>query len=360
MGVINPKILVFSDTHLGSLDSERDLLIQFLRKIFNGEFGNELQAVIILGDFIDLCTDTPETLLRRAKIQEIFNLLLEIKKQKSVIYVLGNHEIPITGDYDKKFQRRKKKFSIKFENSNFNDLFDIDFFSQYILLKKYNNEDMLLLYDSRDQIENTPSKKVRIEGLDLDSDYTCLMTHGYQFESDIFRFFVGQTWKSMISSNNFEIKETFDYFWNEIIKNDRKIKPITFEQMKQELATLKNMSIESIDTLFSELSNFEFKLIKANARIMKRWERAKKLDYYFEEIQEFLEDDDYDFSEVNHLIYGHTHNKGVYNGMINGHPIEIVNDGSWQHVQPSYVEILYKGVLNLRAVFNNVNSSLLY
>ncbi|UCD00876.1 MAG: metallophosphoesterase [Promethearchaeota archaeon] len=354
MGVTNPKILVVSDNHLGSLDSEKDLFIQFLRKINNGEFGNELQALIILGDFIDLCTDIPETLLKREKIQEILTLLIQIKNKLSIILLLGNHEVPVTGDYDEKFQRRKEKFLIKFENSNISELFDNGSIGQYIILKKWNNEDMLLLYDSRNQIEKNPINKVRIEGLDLDSNYMCLMTHGYQFESDIYRFFVGQVWKSMISSNNFEIKETFDYFWNEIIKNGRKIKPITFGQMKQELATLKNMPIESIDALFSELTNLEFKLIKANARIMKKWERAKKLDYYLEEIQEFLEDDI--FSKVNHLIYGHSHNKGVYNGTINGHPIEIVNDGSWQHIKPSYVEIHYKGILNLRTVLSNVNS----
>ena len=111
MNEFKPKILVISDTHLGSLDSEREMLIQFLRKIVNGEFGNELQALILLGDIIDLCTDIPETLLKRREIQEIFRLLLEIKKNMNIIYVLGNHEIPDTGDYDKKFDRRRKKFS---------------------------------------------------------------------------------------------------------------------------------------------------------------------------------------------------------------------------------------------------------
>ncbi|MFX0104220.1 MAG: metallophosphoesterase [Candidatus Hodarchaeota archaeon] len=356
MSGINPKILVVSDNHLGSLDSEKDLFIQFLSKIINGEFGNELQVLIILGDFIDLCTDIPEALLKREKIQEILSLLFQIKNKMSLILILGNHEIPITGDYDEKFQRRKRKFLIKFENSIVSELFDNDFIGQYIILKKWNNEDMLLLYNSQDQIEENPINKLRIDGLDLDRDYRCLMTHGYQFESDIFRFFVGQVWKSMISSNNFEIKETFDYFWNEVIKNGRKIKPITFKVMKAELAKLKNISLESIDTLFSELSNLEFKLIKTNARLMKKWERAKKLDYYFEEIKEFLENDDYDFSKVNHLIYGHSHNKGVYNGIINGHPIEIVNDGSWQHTEPSYVEILHQGKLKLKVFSKNLSS----
>ena len=62
MSEIKSKLLVVSDIHLGSLDSEIDLFTQFLRDIIKGEFGNELQVLILLGDFIDLCTDLPETL----------------------------------------------------------------------------------------------------------------------------------------------------------------------------------------------------------------------------------------------------------------------------------------------------------
>jgi len=349
MGETKPKILVVSDLHLGSLDSERDLFIQFLQTIISGEFGNELQALIILGDFIDLCMDVPERILKREKIQEIFKLLLDIKKSINLIFVLGNHEIPVTGDYDEKFKRREHKFLRKFKTSDFSELFNVELYCQYLLLKKWNNEDMLLLYDSRDQIESNPIKKIKIEGLDLDSDYRCFMTHGYQFDSKIYRFFVGQIWKSLISNNKFEVKETYDYFWNEVIKEGRKIKPITFKQMKQELVKPKDMSIESIDVLFSELSPLEFNLIKTNIRIMKKWERASNPDYYFDEIKEFLEDDEYDLSKINHVIYGHTHHSGVSYGNINNQEVEILNSGSWQHMQPSYVEIISRGRMNLKS-----------
>ena len=69
------KILVISDIHLGSLDSEKDQLIQFLRNIINGGFGKDLKVLLILGDFIDLCTDLPKTILQRKKIQEIVFVL---------------------------------------------------------------------------------------------------------------------------------------------------------------------------------------------------------------------------------------------------------------------------------------------
>lgn len=349
MNEINPKIITVSDIHLGSLDCERDLFIQFLRKIINGEFGNELQVLILLGDIIDLCTDIPETLLKREKVQEIFTLLIEIKKKMNLIYVLGNHEIPVTRDFDDKFNRRKEKFLAKFRFSQFKELFNEDIYCQYVLLKNWNDNDMILMYNSRDQIENKPINKVRIDGLDLDEDYRCFMLHGYQCESDVYRFFVGQIWKSLISNNKFEIKETFDYFWNEIIKNGRKIKPITHEIMLEELAKLKKISRESLNTLFVELSSLEFNLIKANMRIMKNWQRASKSDYYFNEIKRFFEDDDYNFPKMNHIIYGHSHYSGLAYGNINNQRVEIINDGAWQHVQPSYVEILPKGKLNLRA-----------
>ena len=344
----NPKILTISDIHLGSLDSEKDQLIQFLKRILKGDFGNELRTLLVLGDFIDLCTDLPRILLKREKIQEILTLLLEIKRKVKLIFVLGNHEIPVTGDYDEKFERRKEKYLRRFKNSDFSELFANEIYCQYLLLKKVNNEDMLLLFNTRDQIEDNPVHKIRIDGLELEEDYRCFMTHGYQFDGDVYRFFVGQIWKSLISNHKFEIKETYDYFWNEVIKNSRKIKPITYNMMIEELADLKNVSLESQKTLFSELSTLEFNLIKVNMRVMKKWEHASKPDYYFGEIKRFLEDEEHDLSQINHLVYGHSHHKEVYNGTVNGHPIQIINDGSWQHTKPSYAEIFKKGKICLK------------
>ena len=352
-----PKILVVSDLHLGSLDSERKLFIQFLKRVINGEFGSDLQAFIILGDFFDLCTDLPKTLLKRKKTQEIFNLLLELKDKLKLVFLLGNHEIPVTRDYDEKFERRKKKFLNKFKHTKFNELFGSELYYQYLLLKKYDNEDMLLLYNSREQLENNPIKKMKIEGLELDSDYRCLMAHGYQFESEVYRFFVAQLWKSLITSDKFEVKETYDYFWNQIIRNGRKIKPIRFEDMKEELAKLKRKPIKSVDTAFSGLNILEFNFLKSSMRVMKKWYRVSKPAYFLNEIKEFLEDDDYDFSKINHVVYGHSHYKEVSYATINNQQVEVINDGSWQHMQPSYVEICGKGKMYLRTVANNITPS---
>jgi len=356
MGDIKPKILVVSDVHLGSLDSEKDLFIQFLNRIINGDFGNELQAFILLGDIIDLCTDNPRTLLKRKKIQEIFTLLLEIKKKMNLVFLLGNHEIPVTGDYDKKFERRKKKFLNKFRNSNFKELFNNELYYQYALLKKDDTDNILFLYNSREQIENDPIRKVKIDGLDLDNDYRCFMVHGYQFESEIYRLFVARLWKSLISSSNFEIKETYDYFWNYVIRNGRKIKPISFEQMKEELAKITGQPIKSVDLAFSGLNILEFNFLKANMRVMKKWQRASKPAYFLNGIKEFLEDDDYDFSKINHVIYGHSHVKEISYATINNQQVEVIDDGAWQHVQPSYIEICNEGKINLKSVTSGIKS----
>jgi UDP-2,3-diacylglucosamine pyrophosphatase LpxH len=229
----------------------------------------------------------------------------------------------------------------------------------YALLKKEETNTILFLYNSRKQIENNPAKQVKIIGLDLDGDYRCFMAHGHQFESDVYRNFVGQLWKSLISSEDFGVKETHDYFWNYIIKKGRKIKPIGFKYMKEELAKIKKKSIESMDIVFSELNLLEFHFIKASMRVMKRWYRAaSKPDYFLNEIKEFLEDDEYDFSKINHVIYGHSHFKEKSIATINKQQVEVINDGSWQHMEPSYVEICNEGKIFLKSFNPNINSPL--
>jgi UDP-2,3-diacylglucosamine pyrophosphatase LpxH len=355
MDKIQPKILVVSDVHLGSFNIEEDLFIQFLNRIINGEFGNELQAFIILGDFIDLCTDLPRTLLKRKKVQEILTLLLEIKKKMNLVFLLGNHEIPVVGNYDKKFELRKKKYLNKFKigefkKYGFEELFNDDLYHQFIILKKCDNKDMLLFYNSREQIENNPITKIQIKGLDLDPNYRCLMIHGHQFESELYRFFVGQLWKSLIRSDKFEVKETYDYFWNQIIKSGRKIKGISFEQMKKELAELKGTSVEEIDSEFSELSVIEFKFYKAQMRVMKGYQRETKIHHFLDEITDFLEDERYDLAKINKVIFGHFHYKAQTIATINKQQVEVINDGTWQYMPPSYLEICNNGRIYLKSI----------
>ena len=354
MGESDPKIIILSDVHLGALKSKIDQFSHFLDKIINGDFGADLQALLILGDFLDLCTSVKITFSTDEKILNILKKLLEIKKKIHLIFVPGNHEIPVTssvfsGNYDEKFKKRKEKFLKKFKDSIVEELFTTNMVCQYIILNKWGDESALILYDSQDQIYDNPINEIRISNLDLEEDYRCLMLHGYQFDSDVFRFFVGPIWKSLISYHNFEVKEAYNYFWNEIIKEHRKIKPITFDDMKNDLIRLKHLSLEEIERIFSDLSSLEFNIVKLNMRIMKKYDRAKEDNYYITGINDFFEDAECDFSGINHVIYGHTHIKGVSSEIIMSHEVKIINDGAWQHTQPAYAEIHHRGKIHLKS-----------
>ncbi|MFX0047961.1 MAG: metallophosphoesterase [Candidatus Hermodarchaeota archaeon] len=354
MSESDPRILIISDVHLGALNSNLDQFSLFLNKIINGEFGNNLQALIILGDLLDLGTTVKRTFFTDEKITSILTQLLEIKKKIHIIFVPGNHEIPVTssltsGNYDEKFKRRKEKFLNEFMNSIVEELFASNMVCQYIILSRWENESTLLLYDSQDQIYKDPIQIIKINKLDLEENYKCLMVHGYQFDSDTVRFFVAPFWKSMLSYQNIEIKEVSNYFYNVIIKEHRKIKPITIEDMKSDIKRIRQLSSEDIDAIFSDLSNLEFNLVKLNMRAIKKWRNARSSTYYIDGIKEFLEEVKCDFSLITHVIYGHSHIKGMLDEVINNQKIQITNCGTWQHSDPSYVEILYEGKINLKS-----------
>lgn len=355
MNESEPRILIISDVHLGALNSDLEQFNFFLNKIINKKFGVCLQALIILGDFFDLSITVESTFFTNNKITNILTQLLEIKKKIPVVFIPGNHEIPVTssvtsGDYDEKFRGRKEKFLKKFKNTIVGELFETSTVCQYIILSKWENENVLLLYDSQDQIYNQPIQIIKIYKLNLKENYKCLMLHGYQFESDAVRIFVAPFWKSLISNQNREIKEVYNYFWNVIIKEQRKIKPITIEQMKSDLKSIKQISTEEIDAIFSNLGNLEFNLIKLNMKIMKKYRKARKTSYYMDGIKEFFKESDCDFILITHVIYGHSHIKGMSNEIINDQKIKVINSGAWEHSKISYVEIFNEGEINLKSL----------
>ena len=355
MSESDPKILIISDVHLGALNSNLDQFSLFLNKIIKGEFGDSLQALLILGDFLDLGTTVKSTFFIDKKITDILTLLLEVKKKIPIIFVPGNHEIPVTssltsGNYDEKFKKRKEKFLEIFRNSLIEELFESNMICQYVVLRKWESEDTLLLYDSQDQIYNHPIQTIKINNLGLEENYKCLMLHGYQFESDAIRIFVAPFWKSMLSYQNIEIKEVYNYFWNVVIKEQKKIKPITIEDMKSDLIRIKQLSSEEIDVIFSDLSNIEFSLIKLNMRVMQKYRTTRDFNYYLDGIEEFFEEVECDLSLITHVIYGHSHIEGMSNETINNQKIEIINCGAWEPSNSSYVEIFYNGKINLKSV----------
>ena len=344
---INPKILVVSDIHLGALKSELDLFQKFLTDINKGEFGNDLQALIILGDFFDLCTDNSSTLLNNKQIQNILKILNKIRIEKNVVFVLGNHEIPVTGDYDEKFNRRKIKFLERFKIGIIDDLFNDNIFCQYIFLKKFDNYDSILLYDSIEHVFDGYINKIIINGLDLDNNYECIMTHGYQFDNELFRFLAGIIWSYLIKSDDMNVKESFDYLWNIIIKGDQKVQDSEFNVMLDQLPGLKDQEPQTIHDSFSEYNKYHFDFTKLYMRILEKWEETSKYEYYIDGIRDFLKDNNHNLMNINHMIYGHSHKWNNSEENFNNHQISIINDGAWQHITPTYVRIFSKGKMKI-------------
>jgi len=113
----NPVIIVLSDVHLGALKSEFQLLYEFLRDINEQKYENQVKALIILGDFFDICMDNCINLKRNFAF--ILNELSKLNEANiPVVFSLGNHEISVTGDIETNFEDHKIDF-IKEFNSPF-------------------------------------------------------------------------------------------------------------------------------------------------------------------------------------------------------------------------------------------------
>lgn len=339
-----------SDIHVGALKSELNLFQKFLNDIKNGEFSNDLQALVVLGDFFDLCTDISHTLLNNKQIKSILEDLNKIRNEKKLVFVLGNHEIPVTGNYDKKFHDRKIKFLERFKIGIFDDLFDERIFCQYVVLKKFDNTDSILLYDSIEHVFDGFINKITINGLELDNNYECLMTHGYQFDNELFRFLAGIIWSHLIKSDDVGVKDSFDYLWNIIIKGDQRVKDSEYNVMLDQLPELKDVEPKTIQGNFSEYNKYHFDFTKLYMRILEKWEESSKYEYYIEGIKDFLKDKDHNLKNINHLIYGHSHKCKSSEEYVGNTQIKIFNDGAWQHVTPSYAQIFSKGQIRIKEI----------
>ena len=109
----NTAVLIVSDIHLGASGAKHDDFINFLEKINSKKISgnlNHLKAIIITGDCFDLCMDSYRDLCNEDINLTIYDNLINLQNQNiNVIITLGNHDIVITGNCDKKFESRKKK-----------------------------------------------------------------------------------------------------------------------------------------------------------------------------------------------------------------------------------------------------------
>jgi UDP-2,3-diacylglucosamine pyrophosphatase LpxH len=84
-------------------------------------------------------------------------------------------------------------------------------------------------------------------------------------------------------------------------------------------------------------------------RVMKGYQRETKIHHFLDEITDFLEDERYDLAKINKVIFGHFHYKTQTNTTINQQTVEVTNDGTWQYIPPSYLEICNNGKIYLKS-----------
>ncbi len=425
-----PFIITTSDVHLGGGASHPDLFEKFLKEILKSAKRNKhkekkIKVLLILGDIFDVMMSTFETISR--EFIHILKLLDQIYEQGiRIIITLGNHEVSVTGDWDKEFTPRKIEFINTFQNI----LKEYDYkakflnkrnFCQYVTLTNNTNkpepEWELNLFDSKYQIPNKMPNNLRpiiIGKSTTTHPFKFIFCHGYQFFKAESKSAGEVIWNPLFKSSP-TTKDRINTFYNKIgVRNivkkttsigkeiwDSISKQWEKEMKKKEEKTKKNDGDEEEyphqyaedkwgksqdhkdnqrydvkepeETKKGKIKKFGRKTTrffkgvgKDIKKIAKKGYKGAKgfinKDFYLgtltkmiktdEVIQGFKKIQDMDqrvikfiekdfFREINHVIFGHTHvkSRSLTEGKV------IVNDGAWQHVEPSYVKIFPNGTI---------------
>ena len=373
-------VLVLSDVHLGALHTKRSIFERFLTLLYDNLKENKLpnlKALIILGDCFDLIMDTHKDILTFGvyqKILERFNQFYEMEGFH-LIFALGNHEVPVIGNYDKDFFENKKNMLNEFdyhqneENLNYS-FFNKDIFSQYVLLQQEGFGDLkpvIKLFDTKQDIVN--HSPINTHPLDIrapSSEYNnYLMSHGFQFDPQLDKYSL--IWNMGLSIPFNFIKEIGDGIWNgffkriytqgkriiDYVKNRNKIEKATKKESKKYMKT-NTIKVKDDDKLKI------YENVKVKCESDEHREAIRDNQECINEIVNFIPNlmkSGY-YDPINHVIYGHTHDrlrpiskwfqigaqpqKQQYQIEVEylEHKYSISNTGAWQHVKkPSFIEI---------------------
>ncbi|MFX1567996.1 MAG: metallophosphoesterase [Promethearchaeota archaeon] len=351
-------VLVVSDIHLGSRNCNLIQLKEFLDAIKNNKFGQNLEKLIIIGDFLDLMinfkknftTPTRRIIFKRTMISKSPQLMadymriernqftyrdvicylcgiLQSKTNLKIIFALGNHEIKIYGNSDKKFSTRSEEIANIFQKRCINctqkkNMLDNIEITQYVVIDKNLNPKC---YHSVKDFKNEA--------------FPILLSHGHQYESKFFREIVGRfVWRRIFNIKEDWKKSLYDYIWNDYLyreKEKRMMNPdhpqqniLTEKWVRKKLAEqgIKGTKIEK-DIIFYLKSVRELK-----------WLLTRKTAHnYHKAIEKFIKKKLK--REGLHVIYGHTHIKEEEGENL------ISNTGTWQnyyseqHKKSTYITI---------------------
>jgi UDP-2,3-diacylglucosamine pyrophosphatase LpxH len=384
-----PIILFTSDVHLGGGDTLHDEFKQFLTYILlklntDSHFRDNLKAIIFLGDVFDMIMDgAHDIVLRYSKIFDLFESIYE--HNVKLIFVLGNHEVPVTGNYNKKFEKRLKKLFSTIqeaftENFFHYKWFNLENFCQYIVLHAKSNDKITLdlLYSIEEYKHGKYVQRLQWDKImNSETAFKCLGSHGYQFPKIQSQFFGSTVWNLLLNSPD-PMKIAVNKIWNEsdiesLVKNpafiDKDAIKKRFEAWKIKLMadarSEESEKKESFRDRFTAWFNNTFKSEKNPIKSFfeKLKEDSMKSDTLLamisnlmaetqSQFKELINDDskildflkDFELHNVTHVIYGHTHKKGISEK----DSVLIYNTGAWQHVSDGSIVCFYEnGIMKL-------------
>ncbi len=406
----NPIIISVSDVHLGGGNSAKDLFREFVHEInliYHSETIQKPKVLIILGDIFDVMMNTYENI--STEFLDIFKLLDDLyQKGLKIIIALGNHEVSVTGDYDTKFTARKLSVIERLLEYLKEHHFEPKFISkknicQYIVIENQilngNGQWHIHLYDSKYQIPNKMPNNLRpieIGESNFEDAYKCLCCHGYQFfkaatkwsgefiwnpllkakpstKDRMNRFYNTMGVRDVLKKTTHSTKAVLDDIWDqfqydfdedELDENQKKLLNQYYEDFEkkdeQESSenghkikvpsfikdvgkSIKNLAKKNRDKTKAYISqHFFLSILNKMAQTDEIIEDLKKIKDVDERIVGYLREEM--FNDVSHVIYGHTHNK--IHTQLKG--VTLVNDGAWQHANPSYVLFYPNGDLEIK------------
>ena len=367
--------LVLSDVHLGALHTKKSFFDLFLSSLLNRlERGDlpDLKALIILGDCFDLIMDTYQDLLQFGLYQNIYDKfeILYQMKDFHLIFALGNHEIPVVGNYNNTFTRDKNNMLQIFNNQKNNiglnySFFANDIFTQYVLLQPEvgTSKPLIKLFDREQDILNNNVRNtysLNVEPQSTDLNYY-LMAHGFQFDPDLSIF--SNFWNLGLANPFSLIKQIGDGIWNGFFKKIYdKTKELVYYTQKKIKKMIKKETKRYIKDNNCQLDNAQNQQLKKELNI--KWESENHredirdnqgcINNIVKIIPNFVNNG----IPINHVIYGHTHDRlrsisKLFNRQVQPgqqqfqfqvvsqqSKFSISNTGAWQHVKkPSFIEI---------------------
>ncbi|MFX0138749.1 MAG: hypothetical protein ACFFDN_34230, partial [Candidatus Hodarchaeota archaeon] len=252
---------------------------------------------------------------------------------------------------------RKKKLVEEFEKFNFKytDLFNLKNIWQYFILTADEGKWKLGFYDSMKEI--IAQKDISLFQFDKveapDISYSCLFTHGIQFETFLRKYGGGIPWYLGLKSPD-AIKEVGNLLWNEVFKLSFRTIDKVFDRWleKSRKITQRLLRISLISPFLVILKLFN-KLLK----IVTRKRARLKNETYVKQIRKKfipkLVKMGYD-RELSKVIFGHTHKDTKLSVALNNQQTNqswkatIANSGAWQQIdKPSLIEINDKGEIKV-------------